>query len=250
MNLLRRLFPQKPSYQADKLATWDKTVGFMREAAFQQAYQRGMQSGHKILRPAGSTLDIHLEWRVHVLIWAAQHAAHLPGDFVECGVNTGIFSLAICDYIDFNQTGKSFYLFDTYAGIPEEQVTARERGLGRLYENQDAYEECYEVAKRNFAPFPNAKLVRGKVPDTLDTVTIAQVCYLSLDMNIAEPEIAALRYFWDRLVPGAPVVLDDYGWANYLPQKEAMDAFAREKGVMICELPTGQGLLIKPPALR
>jgi hypothetical protein len=206
-----------------------------------------MQSGHHIVRPPGSDDDIHIEWRVHVLLWAASQAMHVPGDFVECGVNTGIFSLAICDYLDFNATGRSFWLFDTFSGIPQEQVSERERSLGRLEENSAWFSDCFEVATANFAPFPRAKLVRGKVPDTLSTVEIERVAYLSLDLNIVEPEIAALEFFWDKLSPGAPVVLDDYGWSAYRPQKEAMDEFASTRGVEILTLPTGQGLLLRPP---
>ena len=80
-----------------------------------------------------------------------------------------------------------------------------------------------------------------------DVAGIKQVCYLSLDLNCAEPEIAAIRFFWDLLVPGAPVVLDDYGSLGYVPQKLAMDAFAAEVNVPVLTLPTGQGLIIKPP---
>ncbi len=113
-----------------------------------------------------------------MLCWAARHASHLEGDFVECGVNTGIFSLAICNYIDFNRTGKSFYLFDTFCGIPVEQMLPTERPA-RVSENGTMYEECYETAKRNFAPYPRAQLIRGRVPDTLTQAPIGKVCYLS-----------------------------------------------------------------------
>lgn len=210
------------------------------------AYRAGMNSGHHIGRPPGSQEDIHIEWRTHICCWAAWHAKQLPGDFVECGVNTGIYSLAVCNYIDFNATDKSFYLFDTFAGIPEEQISEEERLSGREQENLVLYEECYELAKQNFSLYPKARLVRGKVPDTLTSVPIDRVCYLSLDMNIVIPELAAIEYFWDKLVPGAPVILDDYGWLNYSKQKKAMDAFAAGKGVKIASLPTGQGLLLKP----
>ena len=74
-----------------------------------------------------------------------------------------------------------------------------------------------------------------------------RVCYLSIDMNCVGPEIAAAEFFWDRLVSGAVVLLDDYGagvW--HLAQKRAFDEFARRKGVEILSLPTCQGLLIKP----
>jgi O-methyltransferase len=54
-----------------------------------------------------------------------------------------------------------------------------------------------------------------------------------------------MQYFWPRLVPGAPVIFDDYGWLAYRAQKEALDEFARSHGVEILLLPTGQGLLIK-----
>lgn len=101
-----------------------------------------MNSGHHIGRPPGSDLDLHIEWRVHVLLWAASQALLVEGDFVECGVNTGIYSLAICDYLDFNATGRSFWLFDTFCGIPEEQLAQRERELGRMEENTAWFSEC------------------------------------------------------------------------------------------------------------
>ena len=242
------LYPQlEPNYTADCLAVWHKNVDFLKEDRFVEAYRRGMDSGHRIAREAGSKKDIHIEWRVHVICWAASHAAKLPGDFVECGVNTGIFSLAAAYYVDFNRLQKSFYLFDTFAGIPEEQITEEERAWGRHLDNAANYDECFEVAKQNFSIYPRAQLVRGRVPETLTTVEIPRVCYLSLDMNIAAPEIAALEFFWDKLTPGAPVILDDYGWAPYKTQKDVMDQFAARHGVHILTLPTGQGLLLKPP---
>jgi hypothetical protein len=235
----------EPTYNADSLIVAQKSVGFLESPRFRAAYDRGMNSGHHIVRERGSRDDIHIEWRVHVVLWAAAHAARLPGDFVECGVNTGIYSLAICDYLDFNTTGKSFWLFDTFSGIPEEQISDRERSLGRVEENAAYYSDCYEIARENFAPYPRAQLVRGKVPETLPTVPIGQVAYLSIDMNVVEPEIEALEFFWDKLAAGAPIVLDDYGWLGYRPQKEAIDEFARDRNVEVLELPTGQGLILR-----
>src|SRR5262249_43682694 len=64
--------------------------------------------------------------------------------------------------------------------------------------------------------------------------------------NNAAPEIAAAEHFWDRLVSGGIVVLDDYGWTKHINQKHAFDEFANARGVKVLGLPTGQGLIIKP----
>ena len=234
------------TYHADSLAVWNKVAPFMEDVRFLDAYRAGMDSGHHILRPPGSAEDIHIEWRVHVLVWAASHAAQLDGDFVECGVNTGIYSLAVCRYLDFNRLDRDFWLFDTFAGIPLELADESERELATR-SNARHYEECYDVAVRNFALWPRAHLVRGAVPGTLATVEIGRVAYLSIDMNIAAPERAALEHFWPRMVPGGIIVLDDYGGANRPLQRASADAFAAGVGVPVLALPTGQGILLKPP---
>ena len=44
------------------------------------------------------------------------------------------------------------------------------------------------------------------------------------------------------------LVLDDYGWWCYEAQKKAEDPLLASFGLDVLELPTGQGLVIKPYA--
>ncbi|HRD75608.1 MAG TPA: TylF/MycF/NovP-related O-methyltransferase [Hyphomicrobiaceae bacterium] len=229
-----------PDYNEDYLRVYNKQLDFMTDPAFCRAYERGITSGHNI----GGGGDIGIRYRIHTCTWAARHASKLPGAFVECGVNTGIFSLAVMDYIGFDHLDKKFYLFDTYSGIPEEQFNDQERAAGKQRINQQ-YFDVYEIAKRNFAPYKNAVLVRGRIPDTLAEVDITEVAYLSIDMNIQLPEMAALRHFWPKLTHGGVVVLDDYAWRQHAYRKGVFDDFARECGVEIMTLPSGQGLILK-----
>jgi hypothetical protein len=69
-------------------------------------------------------------------------------------------------------------------------------------------------------------------------------------MNCSFPEVAAIRFFWESLVPGAFVLFDDYAFCGCRSQKTAADRFAQEKGINILSLPTGQGLLVKPVDIR
>ena len=64
-------------------------------------------------------------------------------------------------------------------------------------------------------------------------------------MNSVKPEMSALEYFWQKIVSGGIIVLDDYGYPGCIEQKNAHDAFARAKGTMILSLPTSQGLIVK-----
>ncbi len=229
----------RPEYEADGLATYGKSTAWRETAGFQEAYLLGARSGHKFQ-------DMSTEWRVHIACWAAAHALHTQGDFVECGVNTGSTSLAICKYLDIDATGRTFWLFDTYRGTPLEQASSAELARARAF-NESFYEECFALAKKNFSQFKCAKLVRGMVPATLEQFPAdRKVAYLHIDMNLAAPELAAIQFFWPKLSPGAVVLLDDYGFMGHESQRDAMDEFARSVGVRVATLPTGQGLILRP----
>jgi hypothetical protein len=223
------------TYHQDGLATIHNAE-FLRDPDFQSAYAAGtVMSGE----------DYAWHWRVHVGLWAARQARTLDGDFVECGVNRGFLSGAIMHALRWESVAKTFYLLDTFSGLVAAQLTAEERALGRKAGDEGRYEECYEQVRAAFAKYPNVRLIRGAVPDTLTQIDAARVAYLSIDMNCAAPEIAAGEFLWPRLVPGAVVLLDDYAYAGYEPQKQAWDAFARRHGTQVLALPTAQGLLIK-----
>jgi Macrocin-O-methyltransferase (TylF) len=216
---------------------------FMNDPAFRAAYARGVQA-------AGTDYQWH--WRVHAGLWVAQCAAKVPGDFVECGVGKGFMSSAIMHALNWNALGRTFYLLDTFSGVDERYVTAEEAESGILEKSKHLlevgfYTSSAEAVIRNFSEWKNVDVIAGPVPETLDRVKAERIAYLHLDMNCAPPEVAALNRFWDRLSPGAPVLLDDYAYYGYRPQKIAMDDVARAKGVAVLALPTGQGLLLKPP---
>ena len=228
------------TFNADGMATVHN-ADFINDPLFSKAYALGIGTGHRF----GD--DVNVQWRTFVCCWAAHQAKKLGrGDFVECGVNTGILSRAVMEYIDYaSMTDRAFYLLDTYEGIPIDQLCDAERGLGIEAENA-MYFDCYDLVCKTFSPFPQAKVVRGRVPETLAAIESEKICYLSIDMNSVAPEIAAGNYLWPRLISGAVVVLDDYGWKPHINQKHAWDAFAAERGIKVLALPTGQGLMIKP----
>lgn len=225
------------TYNQDGLAT-RHNADFMQDPLFAEAYQLGQ------LTYVGSRLEhVQIHWRVHVACWAAYHGKKLEGDFVECGVYRGWLSRAVTSYVDFKNLDKKFYLLDTYRGPDERYVLETERHLNKRTKYETDY---YENIKTTFKEFSNVVIIRGPVPETLPQVQAEKICYLSLDMNSVTPEIAAAEFFWAKMVPGAMIILDDYGWSGHHLQKQAFDKFAVERDVKVLSLPTGQGLIIKP----
>ena len=229
--LLLHLFLGRVTYFMAGMIT-NKNCDFIQEPKFIKAYNAGMKQ-HNM-----PDTDI---WRYHVNCWAVSHAKRLKGDFVECGVYRGSIAMSNIVYIDFkSMKNRKYYLFDTFCGLDEEFSTKDEYGRWK-----GLYPDCYKFVVKSFEKYPNVIIVKGIVPISLMSVHIDKVAYLSIDMNAALPEFEALKYFWPKLVDGAMVVLDDYGWPTCEKQKEVADDFAKSVGTMVLSLPNGQGLIIK-----
>ena len=99
--------------------------------------------------------------------------------------------------------------------------------------------------KKNFQEWDRVHLIKGAIPETLDSASISRVAYLHIDMNCVMPEIAAIEHFYPKLTIGAIVLLDDYAYCGYTEQKKGMDEWATRMGVKILSLPTGQGMLVR-----
>ena len=219
------------------------TPRFLDDPRFQSAYRRGVQAngGH----------DPHFEWRIHLALWAAGIAARVPGDFVECGVNSGFFSSAILTWLDWDALGKTFCLIDTFEGPPLDQYSPAEVAGGRVEIAKNALKAGSFVTnidqiRANYREFERIEIVRGAIPAVLATLPRRRpVAFLHIDLNCAAPEVAVLRHFWECVSRGGVVLLDDYAYFGHNEQGSAIDEVARGFGASIAVLPTGQGVIIK-----
>lgn len=252
LNTIRRAFlgipvliPFNSTYNEDGLVC-NKNISFVHEEKFEMAYKNAVSKKLYV--------DPNIRWRCHVVCWAGSMALRLKGDFVECGVNKGFFSHIVMEYLGFNSESPNFYLVDTYHGFDDRYLAQNERFRLQQYaecikSNKSwklgIYEPCHDFVVKAFSDFETAIIIKGSIPDVLPEIKTERVAYLSIDMNCVVPEIAAIEYFWPKLLQGGVVVLDDYGWPGHEEQKIAMDEFANRVESSILSLPTGQGLLIK-----
>jgi O-methyltransferase len=233
------------AFWGDRLLTLDKVAEFREDPAFQSALKQANSStgANQYESPDG------ISWRYHTLIWAARTCLHLPGDFVECGVFRGDMTWMITQTVDLQAAGKRFYLYDTFAGLDPKYSSEDDfsdspsffRFIDREYKSSDI--EAH--VRRRFSEKPYVHVTKGVVPDVLHDVSPERIAFLHLDMNSPRAEQAALEFLFSRIVPGGIIIFDDYGWKQFQKQKESTDRVMAERGHVILELPTGQGLVVK-----
>ncbi len=217
--LVKALEDDRGVFIADNLITFGRNLGFLDDEPLMKAWKTHCEGRERAVL-----------WRTANLAWAARHAARLEGDFVECGVFRGVTASIVADLVDLS--GRTFWLYDAFGDVPGQKT------LEGMHEGREA-----EVRER-FANMPQVKVIKGIVPDSFAQGLPDKVAFAHIDMNNPDPEIAALEALATRLVPGAAIVLDDYGWFAYGKQFLAERDWFAARGRSVMEMPTGQGLVI------
>jgi O-methyltransferase len=218
-------------YGAEGLHVLNRNLSFTQDAAFMQLY-RDMAEDNK---------EKGRLWRLHVFLWAFMNGLRLEGDLIECGVYRGFSSALAVRYANFERERKTLFLFDTWDGIPEDQLDTGRKQIDK-YKDPDNYTKVLE----RFKDYANVKVVKGRVPEAFEQVEMPEkIAFLHLDMNTSVAEIAALDILFERMVPGSVCLLDDFGLVIAREQMVNQTEWFRRRGYMVCELPTSQALVIK-----
>lgn len=225
-------------YATVNVATRHNT-SFMDSPRFIAAYDAAMTAARRDHWNAG------MHFRLHQALWCADVGLGLGGNFVELGTGRGMTFAAVLTAIDdWDRRETRAFLFDTFeSSVIDDETGLQDGALG----TSPVYAESAATTRATFARWDRVELVPGLLPASLTTVDVGRVGFLHIDLNTPSAEVESLRALWPRLIPGAPVLLDDYAHVNSEPQYEAMNRLADELGVSILTLATGQGLIITPP---
>lgn len=170
----------------------------------------------------------------------------LPGDFIECGVYRGrhIITMA-ATLLELGVSDRDIYLYDTFAGMTEpgekdarrgkketpEQLAARWESKQQSGRNLIRYAGQEEVRQRvATAHYPDERLhfVAGDIRETVPNDFHRQIAFLRLDTDWYELTMHELKHFYDLVVPGGVIVIDDYG--SHEGARKAVDEFFGERG--------------------
>lgn len=145
----------------------------------------------------------------------AEQFTHVPGAIVECGTWKGGMIAGLACLLG---PGRSYYLFDSFEGLPAAKAIDGEAALRwqadtrspEYFDNCRASIEDAEKAMRR-AGVRNAKIVKGWFEQTLPRSVIpGGIALLRMDGDWYDSTLCILDNLFHQVVPGGCVIVDDY----------------------------------------
>ena len=165
-------------------------------------------------------------------------------NFVECGTANGVTAYFALKEIS-NKIEKSkftMHLYDSWDAMREKELLKSEiRHVGN-YSELDI-----NTAKKNLKKFEDNLIYHvGYIPESLVSEEPPEsIVYMHIDLNSAKPTLAALEFFFPKLVSGGTILFDDYGQEEYKETKNIIDKFFSEKPGLLMKLPTSQAIYFR-----
>lgn len=179
------------------------------------------------------------EWLSNCAKWINNEG--IRGSIAECGVFRGDFA----KYMNFFFPERKLYLFDTFEGFDEGDMK-KESSVNKYFENSIFNSDSiFGNTNIDFvmAKMSNPEMVeirKGHFPETAKDI-IDTFAFVNLDMDLYEPMLNGLRYFWDRLEIGGYILLHDY-FCSVLPGvRKAVEDFEKEIRQIVPKVPIGDG---------
>ena len=163
----------------------------------------------------------------------------VPGDTAECGTYRGATSYFIC-----LARGKGkHHIFDSFEGLSRPGPQDRPDDPYAFLWKPGDFSVSEDVARQNLQEFPYVAYHRGWIPERFEDVRDRRFCFVHIDVDLYQPTLESLLFFYPRMERGGIIVCDDYGFSTCPGARKACDEFFEDKPEPIIHLPTGQGVI-------
>ncbi len=233
--------PSRPAfdyvYEADGIATIAYSP-FQHDPEWSAAYEE-MASEWYLETP-----DLDVRWRMWILTSMARQARRLPGSVAEFGVYRAGCARMILGTVG-TAPGARYHLFDTFAGIPDTELTEGEKAQGYVARLSNT---SVDYVRERLAPWRDQLVFHvGDVFETIHKANTGDLSLVHMDLNASAPTRIALEYAYERLVPGGIIVFDDYGYGEVNDQRTVIEEVCDPLPENLITLPSRQALLIRLP---
>ena len=170
---------------------------------------------------------------------------NLEGSVAECGVNTGDSAKFINEYFP----NRKLYLFDTFEGFAEQDIKAEQKlnndeFLNSQFNKVGLFSGTKEDIVMKKMTYPeNVIIKKGYFPDSAKDIN-DKFCFVNLDMDLYQPMLAALHFFWDKVIEGGCIVLHDYFHPKLPGVAQAVTDFEKQRNIKLSKTVVGDNCSI------
>jgi O-methyltransferase len=147
----------------------------------------------------------------------------IPGDVIECGVYNGGTAAVLASVATHSKLNRTVWLFDSFQGMPPTTEADGEEAVRYVGEVRGSAQEVKNLLQRTGADLSHVRIVEGLFQESFPTVQIPKIALLNIDADWYESVQLCLENFYDCVVPGGFISLDDYG--HWQGCRRAVDEF-------------------------
>jgi hypothetical protein len=182
--------------------------------------------------------------RCFTLLSLARMVRGVEGHFAECGVRYGKSSTFILTGAGPEST-KWLHVFDSFEGLSEPSDADVQAG-GKSEWSKGDLAVAEDIVRQNLRDFGDRlALHKGWIPDRFGDVADKTFSLVHVDVDLYEPTLASVEFFYPRVQSGGVIACDDYGSGHCPGAKRAIDEFFADKPENVLSLTSGQSVVIK-----
>jgi hypothetical protein len=179
---------------------------------------------------------------------------NLSGDILELGVAGGESLIRIKKWQIKQRCERNLFGFDSYEGYPVANIEDGENWIKDGKPDYQKYTLAYVRQKMTDTglsadQIADIKLIKGWIPESFRFYTGEKISLINLDLNLYQPIIDSLNYFWDKMEIGGVILLDEYDFGQdelkHPGAKKAIDKFARSNAEKIHKNKYGKSFFVK-----
>lgn len=156
---------------------------------------------------------------------------NINGSIAEVGAFEGGNALGSLNFMA-KLNSKNFYIFDSFEGFPELSNSDPQNVKKGDYSIETTFNEIVNT----FSVFPEARVIKGFVPETFNKVPKGEKFSLVFyDCDLYQPALDTFNFFWDKIVPGGYLLIHDYEAEEdgFTGVKKATEEFFINKNVKL-----------------
>jgi hypothetical protein len=231
--------------QEDLLAYWPSPkagspeVVYDVDEEYHQLYQRALAATQMTERA--------MRRQRHYLIpQTLRRLVNVSGEAAEIGCFRGLSAYVACSTLQSLGRTIPFHIFDSFEGLSKQSQIDRSPLRPSSKRGGNDFVCSEEETRENLKEFSFVKFYKGWIPNRFPEVASVSFSYVHIDVDLYEPTLASIGFFWPRMNAGGVLILDDYGTLYFPGARKALDEyFSSRSDVSIVETTSGSAAAIK-----